>query len=230
MEKKDVSELEKKIGIKFKNKNLLLQALVHRSYRNEHPNFFLDHNERMEFLGDAVLELIVTEHLYKKYKNPEGELTTWRAALVNAKILSEIAQDLSLNSYLYLSKGENKDKGKAREYILADAFEALIGAFFLDQGLGKVRQFITKILISKLPHILERKLYIDPKSKFQEIVQDKLKITPVYKVLDETGPDHAKHFKVGVFLNDDLIVEGEGASKQEAQLQAAEKALKIKKW
>lgn len=227
---KDFSKLENKLGIKFKNKNLLIQSLVHRSYLNEHPGFSLDHNERLEFLGDAVLELIVTEYLYKKYKNPEGELTNWRAALVNAKILSELAKDLELDHHIYLSKGESKDKGKARDYILADAFEALIGAIFLDQGLEKTHKFITRKLISKLPHILKHKLYIDPKTRFQEITQEKLKITPVYKVLEESGPDHAKRFKIGVFLKDDLIAEGEGLSKQEAQVKAAENALKVKKW
>ncbi len=227
---KDLSKLENKIEIKFKNKNLLTQSLVHRSYLNEHPNFFLEHNERLEFLGDAVLELIVTNYLYNTYKNPEGDLTAWRAALVNAKILSQLAASIDLDHFLYLSKGEAKDQGKAREYILADAFEALIGAIFLDQGLDKTAKFIKKQLIVKLPNILKNKLYIDPKTRFQEISQDKLKITPTYKVLKESGPDHAKYFKIGVFLNDELITEGEGMSKQEAQLKAAENALKVKKW
>lgn len=227
---KDLSKLESKIEIKFKNKNLLTQSLVHRSYLNEHPNFFLEHNERLEFLGDAVLELIVTNYLYNTYKNPEGDLTSWRAALVNAKILSQLASSIDLDHFLYLSKGEAKDQGKAREYILADAFEALIGAIFLDQGLDKTAKFLKKQLIVKLPNILKNKLYIDPKTRFQEISQDKLKITPTYKVLKESGPDHAKYFKIGVFLNDELITEGEGMSKQEAQLKAAENALKVKKW
>jgi len=227
---KDLSKLESKIEIKFKNKNLLTQSLVHRSYLNEHPNFFLEHNERLEFLGDAVLELIVTNYLYNNYKNPEGDLTSWRAALVNAKILSQLAASIDLDHFLYLSKGEAKDQGKAREYILADAFEALIGAIFLDQGLDKTAKFLKKQLIVKLPNILKNKLYIDPKTRFQEISQDKLKVTPTYKVLKESGPDHAKYFKIGVFLNDELITEGEGMSKQEAQLKAAENALKVKKW
>ncbi len=227
---KDLSKLENKLELKFKNKDLLIQSMVHRSYLSEHPNFFLEHNERLEFLGDAVLELIVTEYLYKNYQNQEGELTNWRAALVNAKTLAETAKDLGLERFLYLSKGEAKDKGKAREYILADTFEALIGSIFLDQGLEKTRKFITKDLISKLPHILEHKLYIDPKTRFQELAQNKLKITPTYKVLEETGPDHDRRFKVGLFLKENLIAVGEGASKQESQVKAAENALKIKKW
>lgn len=226
--RKDISKLEDKIEIKFKNKDLAIQALVHRSYSNEHPAFYLDNNERLEFLGDAVLELIVTEYLYKKYNNPEGDLTNWRAALVNAKILSELAKELELAQCLYLSKGESKDKGKAREFILADAFEALIGSIYLDQGMEITSEFITKNLISKLPYILENNLFIDPKTRFQEVSQEKLKITPVYKVLEESGPDHAKHFKIGVFLQDELIAEGEGMSKQEAQIKAAENALKNK--
>lgn len=225
---RDFSKLENKIKVKFKNKNLLTQALVHRSYLNEHPNFSLEHNERLEFLGDAVLELIVTEYLYKNYKNQEGELTNWRASLVNAKTLSQLAKELGLGQYLYLSKGETRDKGKAREYILADTFEALIGSIFLDQGLEKTRRFISEKLISKLPYILKHKLYIDPKTRFQELAQDKLKITPTYKVVEETGPDHVKHFKIGVFLKEDLIATGEGMSKQEAQVKAAENALKLK--
>ena len=220
--------MEDSIKLKFKNKDLLIQSLTHRSYLNEHPNSSLCHNERLEFLGDAVLELIVTQYLYKNYQNPEGELTNWRASLVNAKTLSELAKNLNLDQYLYLSRGEAKDKGRAREYILADSFEALIGAIFLDQGLEKTRKFITEKLISKLPYILEHKLYIDPKTRFQELSQDKFKITPTYKVLEEKGPDHAKHFKVGVFLKDDLIAKGDGMSKQDAQAKAAENALKSK--
>jgi len=227
---KDFFKFEKKLGVKFKNQDLLIQSVIHRSYLNEHPNFRLGHNERLEFLGDAVLELIVTEHLYKNYPNPEGELTNWRASLVNAKMLSDIARQLDIDSYLYLSKGEAKDKGKARQYILANAFEALVGAIYLDRGMPTARKFIEKILLNKLSYIIEHKLYLDPKSKFQEIAQDKFGITPSYKVLEESGPDHAKHFKVGVYLGEELVATGEGSSKQEAQVEAAENALKIKGW
>ncbi len=227
---KDFSKLEKKLGLKFKDQDLLIQSVVHRSYLNEHPSFKVGHNERLEFLGDAVLELIVTEFLYQNYPNPEGELTNWRASLVNAHMLSEVARDLGLDSYLYLSKGESKDLGKARQFILANAFEALIGAIYLDQGTSVVKKFIEEILLSKLPYIIEHKLYLDAKSKFQEIAQDKLGITPSYSVLEESGPDHAKHFKIGVYLDQELVATGEGSSKQEAQMSAAENALKVKEW
>lgn len=227
---KDFDQLQKRIGITFKNTDLLTQAVVHRSYLNEHPNFRLSHNERLEFLGDAVLELVVTEFLYDKYPNPEGELTNWRASLVNAKMLSTLANDLELESFLFLSKGETKDVGKARQYILANAVEALIGAIYLDRGITAARRFIKKHLLIKLPYILEHKLYMDPKSKFQEIAQDKMGTTPTYRVMKETGPDHAKQFVVGVYLGDEKVAEGSGASKQEAQVAAAEKGLTAKGW
>jgi len=170
---KDWSKLEAILGVTFKNQDLLKQALVHRSYLNENPDFHLPHNERMEFLGDAVLELAVTEYLYNNYPNPEGELTNWRAALVNAKILAEITKDLEVEDFLFLSRGEAKDKNsKARQIILANAFEAIVGAIYLDQGMKSARGFIERIVLSHLPHILEAELYIDAKSKFQEKVQE----------------------------------------------------------
>ncbi|TSC56056.1 MAG: Ribonuclease 3 [Parcubacteria group bacterium Gr01-1014_18] len=227
---KDFSKLEKKLSVKFKNKDLLVQALVHRSYLNEHPEFHLGHNERLEFLGDAVLELVITEHLYNNFPNPEGELTNWRAALVNARILSVIAESLGLNEYLYLSKGESKDMGKARQYILANTIEAVIGAIYLDRGTKITAKFIHKFITVHLTEILEKKLYMDPKSKFQEISQERLGLTPTYRVLEEAGPDHAKVFKVGIYLGEDLIGEGAGSSKQEAQIEAAEAAIKNKGW
>lgn len=228
---KDFSKLEKKLKVKFDNKDLLRQSVVHRSYLNEHPEFELDHNERLEFLGDAVLELVVTEYLYKNYPNPEGELTNWRAALVNAKILSEIAKDLGFESYLYLSKGEAKDvNSKARQIILANAMEAIIGAIYLDKDYEATKKFIEKEIIVKLPDILKTKAYQDPKSRFQEIAQERVGITPSYKVLEESGPDHAKQFVIGVFLKKELVGKGEGSSKQEAQVHAAEEGLKNKNW
>lgn len=228
---KDFSKLEETIKIKFKNQDFLKQAVVHRSYINEHPHFALDHNERLEFLGDAVLELIVTEYLFQNFKNPEGDLTNWRASLVNANMLSDIANELDLDKYLYLSKGESKDSNsKARKYILANALESLIGAIYIDQGWEAAKQFITDNLLSKLKYILEHKLYFDPKSRFQEEAQDKYGITPNYKVLFESGPDHAKHFVMGVYLDKELVAQGEGSSKQEAQVDAAENGLKIKGW
>lgn len=223
--KKRLDEFEKKIGLRFKNKNLLRQVFVHRSYLNENVGFDLDHNERLEFLGDATLELIVTEYLYRNYENPEGELTNWRAALVKGPMLANLAKNLSMGEYLYLSKGEEKTGGKSRELILANTFEALIGAIYLDQGLEKAREFVEKHLLSQLPKILKKKLYIDPKSRLQELAQGSLGITPTYKVLAEYGPDHAKSFTVGVYLKNRLIGQGSGSSKQKAEQSAASSAL-----
>lgn len=228
---RDLSKLEKKIGVIFKNKELLLQAMVHRSYLNEHREFKLGNNERLEFLGDAVLELVVTEHLYLNYPNPEGELTNWRASLVNSKMLAELARELDVEEFLLMSKGEAKDAAsKARQFILANSIEALIGAIYLDKGIKKTAQFIKKYFLTKLPYILEHKLYLDPKSKFQEMAQSKVGITPGYKVLLESGPDHARQFRVGVYLDKELVATGQGDSKQEAQVEAAERALEEKGW
>jgi ribonuclease-3 len=229
---KDFSKFEEKIGVHFKNPDLLTQAFVHRSYLNEHPDFRLGHNERLEFLGDAVIELVVTEYLYKEFPNPEGELTNWRAALVNANTLALIAQDdLGMEEYLYLSRGEAKDAGsKARSYILANAIEALIGSIYLDQGWEVVSEFAGRFVISKLKNILEHHLYIDPKSRFQEAAQETAGVTPNYKVLSEIGPDHAKEFEVGVYLGGELVAAGKGSSKQDAQIEAARKGLEVKGW
>lgn len=230
MSEDKLSELEHKIGVDFKNKDLLLQALTHRSYINENPKWHLDHNERLEFLGDAVLELVVTEYLYNNYPNPEGEMTNWRAALVNANMLAKISGEFDLNDYVLLSKGESKDTGRARQYILANAIEAVIGAIYLDQGYGPSKKFIEKFVIKELPQIIKEGSYRDAKSLFQEKAQEEIGITPTYEVLEEWGPDHARNFKVGVFLNGDMIGQGEGPSKQEAQQMAAEDALRKKKW
>lgn len=225
------SKLEQKLAISFNNKDLLKQAFIHRSYLNENPNIDLEHNERLEFLGDAVLELVVTEYLYKNYPNKsEGELTSWRAALVNAKMLSGIAQNLGFNDFLLLSRGEAKETGKARQYILANTLEAFIGAMYIDLGYDTCRNFIIKHLIVKLPEIIEARLFKDPKSLFQEEAQERVGITPTYKVLKELGPDHAKIFEVGAYLKDELVATGKGTSKQEAEEEAARKALNIKGW
>ncbi len=225
------SKLEKTIGVKFKNKGLLREALTHRSYINERVSQKLKHNERLEFLGDAVLELIVTEYLYNKYPvKAEGELTNFRAALVKAPTLSEIAGELNLNDYMLLSKGEAKDIGKARQFILANALEALIGAVYLDQGYEVTRSFIEKSVIASRVKTVANLGLRDPKSSFQEKAQEKEGVTPVYKVLSEWGPDHDKHFVAGVYLGDKLVAQGEGMSKQEAHQKAAEAGLKKKKW
>jgi ribonuclease-3 len=228
---RDFKELQKRLGLEFKNIDLLKQALVHRSYLNENPGFYLGHNERLEFLGDAVLELVVTEYLYNKYPNPEGELTNWRASLVNSKMLAKLAKKLNIEDCLYLSRGESKDKNtKARQYILANAFEAIVGAIYLDGGYKKAREFIERNLLPELPKILENKLYLDPKSRFQEKAQEHTGITPNYRVLSESGPDHNKKFKMAVFIGDELIASGTGSSKQEAEEKAAAAGLKKKGW
>lgn len=225
-----IKNLSKKIKLKFKNLDLLQEALTHRSYLNENRSYKLNHNERLEFLGDAVLELVVTEHLYNNFSNPEGELTSWRAALVNGDMLSAIAKKLGVEDYLLMSRGEAKDTGRARIYLLANALEAIIGAIYLDQGYEGAKKFIADNVIVNLKKILEEKTYMDSKSRFQEIAQEDEKITPTYKVLKEWGPDHDRHFVVGVYLNEELIAEGEGKSKQEAQREAAKNGLEAKGW
>ena len=231
MAKEDFSGLEETLGVTFQNVDTLRQALVHRSYLNEHPDFPLGHNERLEFLGDAVLELVVTENLYNNYPNPEGEMTNWRAALVNSEMLAKLCHQLDIEGFLHLSKGEAKDSNsKARKYILANAFEAIIGSIYLDAGWDGAKKFITERVLSELPEILEKQLYIDPKSRFQEAAQEHLGITPSYKVLTEPGPDHAKDFEVGVFLGKEKIASGVGTSKHEAQVAAAEAGIALKGW
>ena len=226
----NISKLEKRVGINFNNRDLLRQSLTHRSYLNENPEFHLKDNERLEFLGDAVLEMAVTEYLYSNYPNPEGDLTNWRSALVNTKMLSKVADKLGINNHLLLSRGEAKDTGRARQCILANAMEALIGAIFLDQGYQKAAEFIGNEILKELPEIIEQKLYRDPKSRFQEKAQDVVGITPSYEVIKEWGPDHAKNFIIGVYLDKELVAEGSGVSKQEAQEKAAEAGLKKKGW
>ncbi|MFH1780946.1 MAG: ribonuclease III [Candidatus Nealsonbacteria bacterium] len=227
----DFSPLEKKLKIKFKKKDLLIQAFIHRSFLNENPDFHLAHNERLEFLGDAVLELVVTEYLFLKYpEKPEGELTGWRASLVNAKMLAQVSQEAGFNEFLLLSRGEQKELGKARQYILANTFESFVGSLYLDKGYEVCQKFINKYLIKELPRVLEGHLFKDAKSFFQEKAQEIAGVTPTYRIIRDWGPDHAKHFIIGVFLRDELVAEGTGSSKQEAEVQAAQKALEIKNW
>ena len=224
------SILERKIKVKFKNKALLANAFVHKSYLNEHRDELAQDNERLEFLGDAVLELVVTEYLYNTYPNPEGEMTNWRASLVNANMLAKISSEFDLNDFVLLSRGEAKDTGRARQYILANAVEAVIGAIYLDQGYDASKKFIDKFVIKELPNIIQNNLFRDAKSTFQEKAQEKVGVTPTYEVIQEWGPDHARNFKVGVYLCKELAGEGEGPSKQEAQQMAAEDALNRNKW
>lgn len=228
---KNFKELQKNLNIKFKNENLLKQAFVHRSYLNENPAFELGHNERLEFLGDAVLELVVTEYLYENYPDlAEGEMTNLRAALVNTQMLAKIAERLNFNDYLYLSKGEAKEIGRGRQYILANTFESFIGAAYLDREYEPAKDFILKFLIPELGDIIKNKLWRDAKSLFQEAAQERVGITPTYEVLGESGPDHAKNFTVGIYLGEELVAQGSGSSKSEAQQQAALNALREKNW
>ncbi|MFA4975251.1 MAG: ribonuclease III [Candidatus Paceibacterota bacterium] len=227
----EFSNFEKNTKICFKDKNLLKQAFIHRSYINENGGLSLSHNERLEFLGDAVLELVVTDFIYKKYPNfTEGELTAIRSALVNAIIISEVALEIGMNDFLLLSKGEAKDNGKARQYILANTFEAYVGAVYLDQGYDVVNKFLITTLLPHTEEIVSKKLWRDAKSLVQEKAQEFVGFTPFYKVLHESGPDHDKHFTVGILFGPDLIAEGKGKSKQEAEQTAALNALKIKNW
>src|SRR4051812_21717674 len=215
---------QKKIGYLFQNKGLLEQAFTHRSYLNENRQPGREHNERLEFLGDAVLELVVTEFLYAKYpEKAEGELTAVRAALVNTQSIYSAADKLGMNEFLLLSRGESKDTGRARQIILANSFEALIGAIYLDSGYDPAKSFIASQLFGRAEEIVAGRLWQDSKSRFQEVAQEKTNITPSYQLLQQSGPDHDKRFVIGVFLGSERIANGEGRSKQEAEQAAAEK-------
>lgn len=224
----DFKRLEEKIEKSFKNKNFLKEALTHRSYINENPSWNFPHNERLEFLGDAVLELAVTEILFSQFPEyPEGQLTSLRASLVNYQIMAESAESFDLGDFILMSKGEAKDIGRARKVILANAMEALIGAIHLDTGYQEAKKMIEKFIVNpNLNNIIKGALYKDSKSMLQEIIQEKMKITPTYHVLEEWGPDHKKIFKTGVYFENELIAEGEGYSKQESEIEAAKNALK----
>jgi len=231
MKEKDFNEFEEKIGIKFNDQNFLKQAFTHRSFLNENKNFKSGHNERLEFLGDAVLELVTTDFLYTKYpEKNEGDLTSIRSALVNAQTCAEVAAEIKVNDFLLLSRGEAKDEGRARQYILTNALEAIIGSIYIDSGYEKARDFILKYITPKTEQIVAEELWVDAKSKFQEKAQDIESITPSYQTIKETGPDHDKKFTVGVFLGGQMVAEGEGESKQDAEQDAARKALKERGW
>lgn len=222
---RDLNKIEEKIGVKFNNRELIFTAFIHRSYVNEHKDV-KEHNERLEFLGDAVLELVVTEYLYNNYPNPEGDLTNWRSALVKTESISEVAGKLGFEDYLLMSRGEASSSGRARQLILANSFEAVIGAIYCDQGYDVAKKFITENLIIELPRIIKEKLYIDPKSNFQELAQEKEGVTPRYEVVEEAGPDHAKVFTIAVKVGEKEWGRGTGPSKQLAQQDAAKAALK----
>lgn len=223
----DFTELEAALGVVFKNKNLLKEALTHRSYLNENPEWSVPHNERLEYLGDAVLELIVSLHLFRNFpEKEEGELTTLRAALVNFQMLARVASDMKLHDWLFLSRGEAKDTGRAREAILANTMESLLGAIYIDRGYEEAEKLVQTYVIPHLDEIIAEALHRDPKSTLQELAQEKMKVTPSYRVLKEEGPAHQKRFYVGVFFGEDLKAQGEGLSKQEAETLAAKVALK----
>jgi ribonuclease-3 len=222
---------EKAGGVAFRDRGLLKQAFTHRSYLNENKATGLEHNERLEFLGDAVIELIVTDELYHKYPDKtEGDLTAYRSALVNAITLSKVATKLGVNDHLLLSRGEAKDLGRARQYILANTFEAIVGAMYLDGGYQTAAGFIKKHLMPLIDEVVARRLWIDAKSRFQELAQEKIGVTPSYKTVREAGPDHDKCFTVGVFVGTDEVATGEGRSKQDAEQDAAEQALSKRGW
>lgn len=227
----DFGGFEERTGCVFEDKALLKRAFTHRSYLNENKGEKLEHNERLEFLGDAVLELVITDFLFNKYpEKTEGELTSLRSALVNTNTLAEAASKLDMSDYLLLSRGEAKDTGRARLYILADTFEAFIGALYLDKKYDAAHKFIEDTLMPLADDIEKNKLWQDSKSNFQEQAQEHVNITPTYNTLREVGPDHNKQFVVGVFLDEESVAEGQGKSKQEAEQQAAENALKAKGW
>jgi ribonuclease-3 len=231
MPKHEVHAFAEKIGVSFNEIELLKQALTHRSYVNEHRKGTNGHNERLEFLGDAVLELMITHYLFNLFPDKtEGDLTSYRAALVNTQALSVVATQIELNDFLLLSRGESKDIGRARENILANAVEAVIGAIYLDQGFEAAKDFVVKFIAPKITTVLSQGSWIDAKSKFQERAQEKKSITPIYKVIKEAGPDHDKHFVVGVYLGEELLAQGEGKSKQEAEQEAAKGALEKQGW
>lgn len=220
-------ELENIIGYDFKKKDLLVEALTHRSYLNENTKWHLPHNERLEYLGDAVLELAVSESLFKKFPNEaEGKMTVLRAALVNYQMLAKIGSELSLEDFIMMSKGEKGGSVKAREVIIANAMEALIGSLYLDGGFAAAEKFINKFVFRHLEEVLKTGSYRDAKSELQELIQDKMKVTPSYGVIEEEGPAHEKQFKIGVYFGDELIAQGRGASKQEGEIEAAKEALK----
>ncbi len=220
-----LAAVQKRLGVSFVDESLLRSALVHRSYLNENRDFGLPHNERLEFLGDAVLELVVTDHLYRTYDYPEGELTSLRSALVRGERLAIVATELGLGKALLMSRGEAKSGGRERSALLANAFEAVVGALYLDQGYDAAKRFIHAQVVTVLEEIIEQESHRDAKSQLQEIAQDRTGKTPRYRVLDEHGPDHAKHFTVAVNVGDNTVGEGKGTSKQQAERAAAEDAL-----
>jgi ribonuclease-3 len=220
--------LERIAGVRFKDKDLLYQALTHRSAIQERSRH--GHNERLEFLGDAVLQLITTEYLFELTDKPEGELTNWRSALVQGNHLSEVARELKIGEYLFLSRGEEASGGRDKDSTLANAIEAFIGALYLDQGMDAAKGFIHSFIITHLKQLIARGKHKDEKSRFQEMAQEKTGITPTYQTLSETGPDHLKVFTCAVCIGEEKVAEGRGNTKQKAEQEAAKEALRVKGW
>ena len=217
---------KEKLGYDFENIDLLVTALTHRSYLNEHKKSASEHNERLEFLGDAVLELVTTDFLFSNYDKPEGILTAWRSALVRTESIGAAGERLGYEKLIRMSRGEKQGSARARQQILANAFEATTGAIYLDKGYEAAKKYITDNILSTLPQILEEESWRDPKSYLQQISQARDGFTPIYKVLKEDGPDHDKNFTLGVFVGDKKMGEGEGPSKQTAQQEAAREAIR----
>jgi ribonuclease III len=221
-------EIEKKLGIVFKDKTLLDVALTHRSYLNEHKEASLQNNERIEFLGDAVLELIISSYLFKSYPNKsEGELTNIRAAVVRTESLAEESRNLGIGEYLRMSKGEKESGGRDKDYLLANTFEAVLGAIYQDQGIDVCKDYLERTLLKKVDRIVENNLFIDPKTQAQEIIQAQFKVTPIYEVIKQEGPDHDKKFTVALKINNKEIAVGTGSSKQKAEEEAAKTTVEL---
>ncbi|MHC1716921.1 MAG: ribonuclease III [Candidatus Dojkabacteria bacterium] len=221
-------EIENKIGVVFNNKDLLERAFIHRSYINENRGRNLENNERLEFLGDAVLELIISSHLYKEYsERSEGELTAIRSAIVRTESLAKQSRELGIGEFLLMSKGEEDSGGKDKDFLLANMFEAVLGAIYIDKGYQEAQKFVEDTLQKRIPQIIKEESFIDPKTKVQETIQFKYKETPVYEVLKEEGPDHDKYFTVALKVGEKKFSEGYGPSKQKAEEEAAKKALEI---
>jgi len=224
----NLNEIQKNIGLDFQNPELLEIALTHRSYLNEHQGAKIQNNERQEYLGDAVLELIISDYIFRKYPDKaEGELTSIRSAVVRTESLAEESRKLGIGEHLQMSKGEKDSGGKDKDYLLANAYEAVLGAIYLDSGMESCIQFVTRTLVPKIDNIVENNLFIDPKTQAQEIIQSRYKTTPTYEIVKEEGPDHDKKFTVALLINRKEKAQGQGTSKQKAEESAALAAIEI---
>ena len=222
MTENNIKDIEQILGVTFSNKEYIQMALTHRSFLNEHKDENIGNNERLEFLGDAVLELIISDYLYKTYPEyPEGDLTSFRSATVRTESLAMASRELKVGQFLRMSKGEEDSGGADKDYLLANTYESILGAIYMDQGYEKAKEFVFKTLVPKIENVVENRSDIDSKTRIQEMIQSKFKVTPTYDVLKEEGPDHDKKFVVGIKINEKIIGEGEGSSKQKAEEDAA---------